>query len=313
MRLSRRRRWRRYSRAEATAAACGPSARGRATEIRSVATGRPVASATEAAAWGLERRITPRSSRQPIASSSGVLPSAPAGGSWARPWWLCAARTWLTNSRMYMPSRSLSGDATGHLRSARGRLDAPVIIGGDPTARSKPMTEPRSSEPKGTAVPGAEAPERTEVATFGAGCFWKPEAHLPRGAGRRRHRRRLRGRSRRQPDLRAGLHRHDRPRRGRPGHLRPRPGHLRGAARPLLGDARSDAGQPPGPRRRRSVPDGDLHPHSRADRPRPRPRRPPSRSATTSRSRRRSSPRPASGWPRATTSATSSSGGRAAV
>ncbi len=28
----------------------------------------------------------------------------------------------------------------------------------------------------GTAVPGAETPERTEVATFGAGCFWKPEA-----------------------------------------------------------------------------------------------------------------------------------------
>lgn len=32
------------------------------------------------------------------------------------------------------------------------------------------------SSPSGTAVPGAEAPERTEVATFGAGCFWKPEA-----------------------------------------------------------------------------------------------------------------------------------------
>ena len=39
------------------------------------------------------------------------------------------------------------------------------------------MTEPRSSEPKGTAVPGTVTPERTEVATFGAGCFWKPEAH----------------------------------------------------------------------------------------------------------------------------------------
>ena len=32
------------------------------------------------------------------------------------------------------------------------------------------------SSPSGTAVPGAEAPERSEVATFGAGCFWKPEA-----------------------------------------------------------------------------------------------------------------------------------------
>ena len=39
------------------------------------------------------------------------------------------------------------------------------------------MTESRSSEPQGTAVPGAPTPERTEVATFGAGCFWKPEAH----------------------------------------------------------------------------------------------------------------------------------------
>ena len=33
-----------------------------------------------------------------------------------------------------------------------------------------------ANEPQGTAVPGAERPERTEVATFGAGCFWKPEA-----------------------------------------------------------------------------------------------------------------------------------------
>jgi peptide-methionine (S)-S-oxide reductase len=45
------------------------------------------------------------------------------------------------------------------------------------------MTEPRSSEPKGTAVPGAGAPERTEVATFGAGCFWKPEAHYREVSG----------------------------------------------------------------------------------------------------------------------------------
>jgi len=33
-----------------------------------------------------------------------------------------------------------------------------------------------TADAKGTAVPGAETPERTEVATFGAGCFWKPEA-----------------------------------------------------------------------------------------------------------------------------------------
>ena len=33
-----------------------------------------------------------------------------------------------------------------------------------------------SNQPQGTAVPGVERPERTEVATFGAGCFWKPEA-----------------------------------------------------------------------------------------------------------------------------------------
>ena len=33
-----------------------------------------------------------------------------------------------------------------------------------------------TDQPQGTAVPGAERPERTEVATFGAGCFWKPEA-----------------------------------------------------------------------------------------------------------------------------------------
>jgi peptide-methionine (S)-S-oxide reductase len=33
-----------------------------------------------------------------------------------------------------------------------------------------------SNSPNGTVVPGAETPESTEVATFGAGCFWKPEA-----------------------------------------------------------------------------------------------------------------------------------------
>ena len=38
------------------------------------------------------------------------------------------------------------------------------------------MTDATQNEPKGTAVPGAGQPERTEVATFGAGCFWKPEA-----------------------------------------------------------------------------------------------------------------------------------------
>ena len=32
------------------------------------------------------------------------------------------------------------------------------------------------NQPQGTAVPGAEKPERAAVATFGAGCFWKPEA-----------------------------------------------------------------------------------------------------------------------------------------
>jgi peptide-methionine (S)-S-oxide reductase len=33
-----------------------------------------------------------------------------------------------------------------------------------------------SQNPEGTAVPGVPTPDRTEVATFGAGCFWKPEA-----------------------------------------------------------------------------------------------------------------------------------------
>jgi len=54
-------------------------------------------------------------------------------------------------------------------------VDAPVIIGFEPREEID-MNDARSESPRGTAVVGAEQPDRTEVATFGAGCFWKPEA-----------------------------------------------------------------------------------------------------------------------------------------
>ena len=97
-----------------------------------------------------------------------------------------------------------------------------------------------------------------------------------------------------EPDLRGGLQRQDRPRRGGAGRLRPGQGLLRRPAQGLLRGARPDPGHAPGQRRRHPVPLGDLLHQRRpegdggdgARRPTTRRCAPPA----TSRSRPRSSP-----------------------
>ena len=81
-------------------------------------------------------------------------------------------------------------------------------------------------------------------------------ARQRRRAGRLRLRRRQEGHR----ALRDGGHGHDRPRRIGAGHLRSEEGQLRDAAADLLlGRARPDAAEPPGPRQRHAISLRDLH------------------------------------------------------
>src|SRR5881296_3867703 len=113
-------------------------------------------------------------------------------------------------------------------------------------------------------------------AMLGRGGSRDGEGHLRRrlllGSGgsvpprRRRHldRGRLLGRTLTEPDLPRRLLRRYGPRRVRAGGVRPGGRLLRAAARRVLGEPRPDPAEPPGPRRRRAVPLGDLLPQPRA-------------------------------------------------
>ena len=100
-----------------------------------------------------------------------------------------------------------------------------------------------------------------------------------------------------------------RPRRGDPGHVRPRRVSYEELVDKFFEHPRPDPGQPPGPRRRRPVPDGDLHPLP-TSRPRPPRRRSKERAQERFNAADRDHDRaraPGSGAPRSTTSATSRS------
>ena len=84
-------------------------------------------------------------------------------------------------------------------------------------------------------------------------------------ARRDRRGQRLHAGARRPPDLQAGLHGHDRPRRDGQGGVRPGAHHLPPAAGGVLHDARSDAAQPPGAGLGDAVPLGDLVHERRAE------------------------------------------------
>ena len=102
-------------------------------------------------------------------------------------------------------------------------------------------------------------PERTEKATFAAGCFWKPEAFYREMDGVVDTAVGYEGGHVDNPTFEMVCTWHDRSRRGRPGRVRPED-LLRAPRRQVLGDPRPDPGEPPGPGHRRSVPDRDLHP-----------------------------------------------------
>src|SRR5882672_7476909 len=76
---------------------------------------------------------------------------------------------------------------------------------------------------------------------------------------------RIHGRKGREPDLRGRLFGKDRPRRGGPAHLRPERGVVQGNSGGVLRDSRPHDSQPPGQRRRDTVPLRGLLPLRRAE------------------------------------------------
>ena len=122
-----------------------------------------------------------------------------------------------------------------------GRKPTMVSPAGRPPGPSRPPVPHRTPTTSSSARRSrARRPPGHEEIFFGMGCFWGVRADLLGDPRRRRHRRRLPGRLHAQPDVRGDVHRPDRPRRGRPGRLRPREGLARDAAQGVLGEPRPD-------------------------------------------------------------------------
>ena len=126
--------------------------------------------------------------------------------------------------------------------------------------RAAPTTPSRSPRRTPSPATGSSPPFPAGLATavFALGCFWGEEKAFWQVPGVWSTAVGYAGGSTPAPDVRGGLLRADRPRRGRPRRLRPGEGVVRAAAAGLLGGARPDPGDAAGQRRRHAVPLGDL-------------------------------------------------------
>ena len=119
--------------------------------------------------------------------------------------------------------------------------------------RSTPIMTPGIHRVLGTPLAGPW-PEGTKTAVFGLGCFWGDEKDFWQIPGVVTTAVGYAGGHTPEPDVRRGLLRPHRPRRGRAGRLRPVEGLVRAAAEDLLGGPRPDPGHAPGQRPRHAVP-----------------------------------------------------------
>ena len=111
----------------------------------------------------------------------------------------------------------------------------------------------------------ARAAPRARAGRLRRGVLLGRRGDLPPGARRRRHRGRLQRRAHRRSTYESSAPT-PRPRRDRARRVRPRGRQLRDAAQRLLQEPRPHHEEPPGPRRRRPVPQRDVHVLARAGR-----------------------------------------------
>ena len=116
------------------------------------------------------------------------------------------------------------------------------------TRSSRPAPTPSSARRSPARGPTARRPRSSASAASGA------PRRLLAAPRRRDDGRRLRRWPHPEPDVRGGLLRPDRPRRGRPRRLRPGEDHLRAAPQDVLGEPRPDPGHAPGQRHGHPVP-----------------------------------------------------------
>ena len=120
---------------------------------------------------------------------------------------------------------------------------------GRQTRSSSPASTPSSA--RRSPARGRRAPETASSASAASGAPRRTSGSCPASSAPRSA---MPAATRPNPTYRGGLHRPDRPRRGRPGRVSTREGLVRAAAQALLGAPRPDPGHAPGQRRRHPVP-----------------------------------------------------------